>query len=901
MALTETPRASPDALLALANREGSGRLKIFLGAAPGVGKTYAMLQAARTAREDGIDVAVGLIETHGRRETEELLQGLEILPRLPVPYRGRMVEEFDLDAALKRQPRLILVDEYAHTNAPGSRHPKRWQDIEELLAAGIDVWTTLNIQHLESLNDVVQRITRVRVRETVPDAVFDRANELVLVDLPPDELLKRLAEGKVYVQDTAARAVNHFFRLNNLVALRELALRRAAERIDSDLLERMQGGGVEGPWAAGERILVCIGPDEASPMVVRHAKRLAEAIDAPWMAVTVERPFKHIDNAERRQTEETLRLAESLGADEVKTLLGSDLVQELLRYAKFENVTQIVVGRSQRGWIAEILGRSLPHQLVRCAEDIAIHVVTAPETVPRRLRRVRPAFTFFRQRGLHLLHFLWSATAVACAIAIGRLMTALVSLPNVSMIFLLAVLFAAVRFGIWPAVFTSVLAFVSYNFFFIEPFYTLTVAQPHELLALFIFLGFAVLFSAIAGQVRQQATTAVGRAQATRRLFEFARRLSGLAEPQLVAEGATAEVQRSLGTQAVILFPRSGELAVMAAWPPEDELDTASMTAARWAFERNEPAGFGTGTLPKVPWYFFPLRASHGQVGVIGIAHCQGGQGGGTLLDAEMRTLFETLAELTATALERSQLTREIMAARTATETERVRNTLLASISHDFRTPLASILGATTSLIEYGAKLAEAARRDLLGQVKEEAEHLDAMVRNLLAMTRVEAGALEIRRDWIDIREVFDRIVALAKRRGADQTFTVAIQSGMPFATADPSLLDQALTNIVGNAIRYAGPGARIALEAHRDGRDALLSIADDGPGIPPDMLPTVFEKFAQGRGPGGDGGEGAGLGLAIAKGIVDAHGGTILAESPVADGRGTRIVIRLPLEESSP
>ncbi|MET0527312.1 MAG: sensor histidine kinase KdpD [Microvirga sp.] len=899
MALTHSPRASPDALLSIANREGRGRLKIFLGAAPGVGKTYAMLQAGRTAREGGSDVVIGLIETHGRRETEELLQGLEILPRLSVPYRGRMVQEFDIDAALERHPQLLLVDEYAHTNAPGSRHPKRWQDIEELLVAGIDIWTTLNIQHLESLNDVVQRITRVRVRETVPDAVFDKADELVLVDFPPDELLKRLSEGKVYVQDTAARAVDHFFRPTNLVALRELALRRAAERIDSDLLERMQGGGVEGPWAAGERILVCIGPDETSPMVVRHAKRLAESIGAPWLAVTVERPFKQISDAERRQVEETLRLAESLGADEVKTLLGSDLVQELLRYAKFENVTQIVVGRSRRGWMVETLGRSLPHQLVRCAEDIAIHVVTVPEASRDRPGMTLPWLSSLRRAGLHPSHFLWSALSVICAIAVGRLMTALVSLPNVSMILLLAVLFAAVRFGIWPAVFTSFLAFVSYNFFFIEPFYTLTVAQPHELLALLMFLGFAVLFSAIAGQVREQATAAVGRAQATRRLFEFVRRLSSLAEPRMVAEGAVAEVQRSLGLPAVILFPQEGDLFIAAAWPPEDELDTASMTAARWAFERDEAAGAETGTLPKVPWYFFPLRASHGRVGVIGL---KSGVEKGPHLDAEVRTLFETLAELTATALERSRLTREIMAAKTATETERVRNTFLASISHDFRTPLASILGAATSLLSYRHKLPETSQKDLLAQIKDETERLDGMVRNLLAMTRVEAGALEIRQDWIDVHELLDRVVALFRKRGATQTFKVAIETNLPFLSADSTLLDQALMNIVGNAVRYAGPDATIVLEARHDDADLVIEITDEGPGITTDDLTYVFEKFIRGKDQSlSDGGEGSGLGLAIAKGITQAHGGTIIAESPIANDRGARVTLRLPIKEDQP
>jgi two-component system, OmpR family, sensor histidine kinase KdpD len=893
MALAETPRASPDALLTLANREGRGRLKIFLGAAPGVGKTYAMLQAARSVREDGAEVVIGLVETHGRHDTEQLLDGFEVLPRLPIPYRGRMVQEFDLDAALNRRPRLILVDEYAHTNALGSRHPKRWQDIEELLAAGIDVWTTLNVQHLESLNDIVQRITRVRVRETVPDAVFDAADELVLVDLPPDELLKRLAEGKVYVQDTAARAVDNFFRPNNLVALRELALRRAAERIDSDLLERMQGGGVEGPWAAGERILVCVGADEVSPMVVRHAKRLADAIGAPWLAVTVERPGESLGREKRRRLDEALQLADQLGADETKTLVAGDMVQELLRFARFENVTQIVVGRSRGGFWSELVGRSLPHQLVHRAEDIAIHVVTAKRGQSRgawwrmRMPRVKPDRSW--------APFLWSTLAVAGAIVFGRAMTSIVSLPNISMIFLVAVLFAAVRFGIWPAVFSSVLSFFGYNFFFIDPVHTFTVARPHELLALFIFLGAAVLTSALAGRAREQAAAAVSRARATRRLYEFTRRLSSFPDASAVAEGTVIELNGHLNRPVAILLPRDDTLELAASWPPEDQLDTASASAARWAYEKDEAAGAGTGTLPLAGWIFLPLRSSHGRVGVLGIAL------DGAALDRDLRTLAETVAELTAAALERARLAREITAANTATEAERVRNTLLASISHDFRTPLASILGAATSLIDYGPKLSEDVRHDLLDQVKDEAEHLDRMVRNLLSMTRVEAGALELRRDWVDIREAFDRVVAMATRRGATQAFRLDVDPGLPFVLADPSLLDQALANILGNAVRYAGPDARVQLAARHDDDGIMLSVTDDGPGIPQNLLRTVFEKFTRGREQDGDGGEGTGLGLAIAKGIVDAHGGSIAVESPVANEHGTRIVIRLPLGEKTP
>jgi two-component system sensor histidine kinase KdpD len=466
----ERLRASPDALLALAGKEGRGHLKIFLGAAPGVGKTYAMLTSARIERAGGRDVVAGLIETHGRRETEELAQGFDTLPRKPIVYRNQVLHEFDIDAALARQPGLLLVDEYAHTNVPGSRHPKRWQDIDELLDAGIDVWTTLNIQHLESLNDVVQKISKVRVRETVPDTVFDKADEVVLVDFPPDELLKRLAEGKVYVQETAARAVENFFKPQNLTALRELALRRAAERVDAALIERMQAQAIEGPWAAGERILACIGPDPGSPAVVRAAKRLADLMDAPWLAVTVESPGGIIPEDARRRLDETVRLAQSLGA-ETQVLTGTDLPETLLRFARFENVTQIVVGRSRGGFFSELLRRSLPYELVRRAEGIAVHLVTREGAPPPRpaSRMLRPAVA--------PLPFLLATVLVAAAVMFSKFLTALTPIPNLSMVFLTAVLVTAVSFGMAPAIYASLLSFLVYNFFFIPPLYNFSISR----------------------------------------------------------------------------------------------------------------------------------------------------------------------------------------------------------------------------------------------------------------------------------------------------------------------------------------------------------------------------------------------------------------------------------------
>ncbi|MBX9592627.1 MAG: sensor histidine kinase KdpD [Hyphomonadaceae bacterium] len=883
-------RASPDALLALAKQQGRGRLKIFLGASPGVGKTYAMLLAARAAKAEGRDVLVGIVETHGRAETEALLDGLDVLPRKPMVYVNRIMSEFDIDAALARRPDLLLVDEYAHTNVAGSRHPKRWQDVEELLAAGIDVWSTLNVQHLESLNDVIQRITRVRVRETVPDSAFENADEIVLIDLPPEELLKRMAEGKVYFQQTAARARENFFRPQNLAALRELALRRAAERIDADLVQRMQAQAIEGPLPAGERILACIGPDADATHIVRTAKRLADLMDAPWIAVYVERASGRSNDAARRHVDEALKLAEALGG-ETRTLVGNDMTTEILRLSRFENVTQIVVGRSRRGFFAELLRRSLPHDLVRRAEGIAVHFVTGSQEA----RRPEPS----RPSGLGLaldpLAFLWATLAVAGALMLGFALTAITSVPNLSMIFLLAVLFAAVAFGIWPAIYASLLSSLAMNFFFIEPLYTLTIAEPYELLSLLIFLVVSIISATLAGRAREQARLGVRRVRALRRLYEFTRKLSSLATVDHIAEAAASEINTGLARPAAVLIDQAGELALRAAWPPLEELDTSAMTAARWAFTHDEAAGADTATLPTLPWYFLPLRSAHGRIGVVGIARAREAD----RFDQEALALLGTIAEQTAAALERASLAREMVAARSAAETERVRNTLLASVSHDFRTPLSSILGSATSLIDYADKLEPKARSELLGQIKDEAEALDDMVRNLLAITRIDAGALELRKDWIDAHEVVSRVVSAARRQRSEApSIEVELPRDMPLIRADPTLVEQALTNILANAITHTPKGTRIVIGAQVLPDAVRITVSDDGPGIPAELVPRLFEKFSRAR--QSEHAQGAGLGLAIAKGIMDAHLGSITAESPVGKkGRGTRIVLTFRRKEA--
>jgi two-component system sensor histidine kinase KdpD len=669
-----------------------------------------------------------------------------------------------------------------------------------------------------------------------------------------------------------------------------LALRRAAARIDADLVERMQAQAIEGPWAAGERILACVGPDPNSPAVIRAAKRLADQMDAPWLAVTVEHPGAQPGADTRRRIDEAMALARALGAN-TETLTGNDIPGEVLRFARFENVTQIVIGRAGGGFIAEFLRRSLPHELVRRAQEIEIHLVTRDSEA----RAHRKMFRIPFEAAMGPLPYLYAASAVAVAVGTGTVLSRLTPLPNLSMIFLLAVLTVAVRLGVWPAIFASLLSSLAYNFFFIHPLYTMTIAEPYELLAFVIFMIVAVISSALAGRARQQANVAASRVRAMRRLYEFTRRLSGLASIDAVAEGAASEIHTSLGRPVVVLLGSEDDLAVTAAWPPEDSLNAAAMTAARWAFSHNEAAGADTATLPVIPWFFVPLRSGERTLGVVGISK----ERDSSPLDSESRALLDTLAEQTAAALDRAMLTKAMVVARTATETERVRNTLLASISHDFRTPLSSILGAASSLSDYGEKMDTVTKADLLGQIKAEAKGLDEMVRNLLSITRIDAGALELRRDWIDLREVVERVVGAARRRGVGQALTIDMPDQLPAIRADATLTEQAIGNVVANAVIHTPAQTRVVVGANITSDAVEITVTDDGPGLPPGAIDRIFDRFAK-SGSAADGGEGTGLGLAIAKGIMEAHSGSISAVSPVGGNRGTRFVLRFPTERQS-
>lgn len=876
-------RPDPDALLALAEKDRRGKLTVFLGAAPGVGKTYAMLSRARRLKADGSDVVVGLVETHGRSETAGLLDGLEILPRRRVAHRGRMLEEFDLDAALARRPRIIIVDELAHSNPEDSRHPKRYQDIEELIAAGIDVWTALNIQHLESLADLVAQITGVTVRERVPDVVLKRADEVLLVDLAPSELIERLKEGKVYLPDSANRAVDRFFRLGNLTALRELALRRTADRVDDQMVDYLKQNAIDGPWATGERLLVCVGSDVLSEKVVRVASRLASGLNAPWLVVSIERADREVETPERLQRIETLfRLAEQLGA-ETRRIIGNDFVEEILKLARREHATQIVIGTRKRSRWQKLVTRSLPDALSRSASGLGIYIVTpdASLTEGRRLSFAMPKAESLRQSALSALGF------VTLTALIGKGIDLFVDLQNISLLFLLAVLGASVVGGYVAAFLAAALSALAYNFFFIDPIHTFTIAAPHEVFALFIFLVVAMIAGGFASRIREQAEVARIRATALQSLYDFSRKLATTAKGDDAIWLAVSQLQASLKRKVVLLVPRKGDLAVTAAWPPDTELDVTDMTAARWTHDKREPAGHGTGTLPNSRFEFRPLLGPHGIVGVCGIEHS------GASLDLNAERSLTAILDQTAIALDRARLADETVEQAARLEGERYREALLSSISHDLRTPLATITGAVTGLRELGERMTPENRDDLLQSIEEESGRMSRFVGNLLDMTRIEAGTLKPKQDWVDVADVVQSAVDRTRKHAPGRVIETGIAADLPLIRGDSVLIGQVLFNLLDNAVKYGGEEP-VNVYARRDGKDVLISVTDLGKGIPPEDLDRIFEKFYRRGKPDGRA-PGTGLGLSIARGFVEAMGGRIHAESPALKKRGTRIVMRFP------
>lgn len=861
-------RPDPDALLAAFAREERvrGHLKIFLGAAPGVGKTFEMLAQARRRRAEGRDVLAGLIETHGRAETAAEIGDLPQLPRRRIPYRGQMLEELDLDAALARRPGLLLVDELAHSNAHGSRHAKRWEDVAELLDAGIDVWTTLNVQHLESLNDDIARITGIRPAETLPDRVLEMAEEIELIDVPPGELRARLMQGKIYRADNAARALDGFFREGNLAALREIALRRAAAHVDSDVRDWMRRSGVVGPWPNAERVLALLGADAAAEAVVRQAKRLADALNAPWIALHVEQPGPGAGSGLVARA--PLALAADLGArTEVAVPGGADPLAVILGRAQALNATHLVLGRMPGPWWRRLLGCRLADRLLRGASGFVLHLVPPPDqaSAPRKpsARTSRPAW----------FAYVGTFGTVALLTVFGQAMRAELPIEAADMAYLAVVLGCATGWGLTAGLLAAVLSVLCWDFFFIQPYYTVTIDSPRDILTGIVFASVAVLAGTLAGRLRREERAAAARIDGLRRIGEFSRRLGEpTTEPELFAE--MTRQAAGFGMAAVVLTAVGADIALGAAHPPDAAagFDEGAWAAARWAWTRGEQTGRGTATLPAAGWRFLPFGTLRGRLGVLGVRTED-------TLDEPRLQALEALVDQAAVALERVRLALEAARATALEETQRLRAALLASLGHDLRTPLAGIQGAASTLRSLGSQLDPATERDLLASIEEDVGRMTRFLASIGELTRLESG--EIRPNLL-AAGLLEVVEAAVGRLAAAHLVGLHVPPALR-VVADPTLLEQALFNVLENAFRYAPEGSLVRVTATSAQGMVQLDIADEGVGIPAEELPRVFDSFF--RASRGDRvAPGTGLGLAIARGLVEAMGGSIAARSPRPD-----------------
>lgn len=883
-------RPDPDVLLkrvqAEKARQLQGKLKVFFGANPGVGKTYAMLQAAHERRRDGGDVVIGVVETHGRAETEALVAGLEVLPRRAVEYRGTTVREFDLDAALARRPSVILMDELAHSNVPGLRHVKRWQDVQELLKAGITVYTTVNVQHLESLNDVVAQITGVRVRETVPDSVLERADDVELIDLPPDDLLQRLADGKVYVPEQIQNAIQNFFAKGNLIALRELALRRTAERVDQQMEIYRRDHAVVRTWPAAETILVCVNMKPRGPRLIRAARQMAVDLRAKWIAVYVQIP-RHLRSpqTERDRLVQTLRLAEQLGAETV-TLTGEDVAQELLNYARSRNATKIIVGKPLRSHWKEWLFGSVVSDLVHQSGEIDIYVITGTADEGQPFVR-RPA----RNTG-DVSGYAYALIGVLMATAVDWLMFPYFAMANLIMIYLIAVVTVAIRWGRGPSVLTSVLSVATFDFFFEPPYFSFAVSDMQYLLTSGVMLAVALIISNLAARLHQQVELSRYRERRTGVLYVMSRDLATHRGTGMLAQVAAKHLRDAFDAQVAVFLAdadkkvqlQRGELLFF-------ELDPKESGVAQWVYDHKERAGLGTDTLPGASALYVPLVCSTGPIGVIALRP----KNAALLLDPEQLHLLESLANQVALAIERAHLSDEAQQAHVEAESERTRNAILSSISHDLRTPLATITGAASSLVEGQGELNAAARQDLARSIYREADRLDRLLKNVLDIMRIEAGAVQLSKEWHPLDEIIGAALARLEGRLRDHIVNTSLPADLPLVLVDGVLLEQVIINLVENAVRYAPCGSPIDLSASASDHNVIVEVADRGPGIPVGEESRIFDKFYRGK-LTREGG--VGLGLTICRGIVDAHGGRIWAENRPSGGALIRFSVPLPDEQ---
>lgn len=898
-------RPDPDALLEKVQRAEAkrrrGRLKIFFGACAGVGKTFGMLLAARERRAEGLDVVAGYVETHQRTETEQLLQGLEILPPRLVAYRDTHLREFDLDAALKRRPALVLVDELAHTNAPGSRHPKRWQDVEELLDEGIDVYTAINVQHIESLNDVISQITGIPVWETVPDAVLEDANEIELIDLPPDELLQRLKEGKVYLPQQAERAVQNFFRKGNLIALRELALRRTADRVDAQMRDYREDHAIQDVWQVKERMLVCIGPGGNAENLVRAAYRLAQLLRAEWIVLYVETAkLQKLSREQRDAILRTLKLAEELGAETV-TLSGYKLAEEVIAYARTRNATRIVLGKpTLSGWKRWLFG-SLVDTIVRQASDIGIHVVGKESDF---LSRARENPYFSRSR-LYLglaseeprplfkwrAGYGWALAATATCTAIAWLMLDRFDLANLIMVYLLGVVVVAARYGRGPSVLSSFLSVVLFDFFFVPPRFSFAVSDTQYLITFAVMLLVALVISSMTANTRHQAKIAGHRERRIASLYAMSRELAATRGGENILRIAVKHVAEVFEAQAAVLLPdEAGRIVCPKGEGEAQSCHGSDLSVAQWVYDHEHMAGQGTDTLPGGEIVYLPLKASSGMIGVLALLPLNPAR----LALPEQQRLLETFTSQIALALERVKLAAEAHSTQLKMETEQLRNTLLAAISHDLRTPLAAIVGASSSLVRDGDRLDGHARHELSQAIYDEATRMSGLANNLLDMARLEAGAVVLNRQWQPLEEVVGGALAGLNSRMANHPVSVKLPRDLPLVDIDSLLIERVFANLLENAVKYTPPGTPIEIFAASDRSELVVTVSDKGHGIPAGEESRIFEKFHRVASEGNQGG--AGLGLTICRAIVEAHGGRMWADNLPTGGAAFHFT--LPLTE---
>jgi two-component system sensor histidine kinase KdpD len=894
-------RPNPDELLARVQtdeaRARRGKLKIFFGYAAGVGKTYAMLEAAQRERAAGAEVVVGYVEPHGRPETEALLKGLEVIPSREVPYRGVTLREFDLDAALQRRPKLILVDELAHTNVEGSRHAKRWQDIEELLAAGIDVWSTLNVQHLESLNDVIAQITGVVVRETVPDSVLEQVDDIELIDVTPEELIERLQAGKVYISSQAERALQSFFQRANLIALRELSLRQAADRLRRDVDAARQERAVQKPWATNERLLVCVGPSPTTAKLIRSAKRMAAALGAEWLAVAVEtRGQGQLLTGTRQKTAQHLRLAEQLGA-ETHTLIGENVAQTILEYARSRNVTKIVVGKTSQPWWKRTLFGTVVDQLLDQSGDIDVYVIRGESEKTTRAPSlpVHSPVVWTNYLGTALVVALCGLAGWLTQVIMGQDLQ--LAEANIVMLFLLGVAFVAARYGRGPAIAASIAGVLVFDFFFVPPYFSFTVNDAQYILTFAVMLGIGVLISTLTARLKEQLRASQEQERRTAALYRFTKQLSEITGVEFLIHAAGQQLGQIFAGE-VVMFLRDTNGSVALRFGEETSVAKQPVNAivAQWVAEHDQIAGAGTDTLPNATALFVPLVGSQRTVGALGIKSADSQH----FLDPEQRRLLETCASLIALSIERDLSVLEAHEAQLQVQAEQLRNSLLSSVSHDLRTPLAAIAGASSSLLEGAPTQDDKTRQELLQSIVDESHRLARLVDNLLDITRLESGIVPLNKQWHVLEELVGSARSRLRKELENHRVHVEIPADLPLLHLDGILMEQVLVNLLENAARYTPGGTQIDISAQREGMHAVIRIADNGPGIPSGSETRVFDKFFRGSiTPTADGRRGAGLGLAICKGIIQAHGGQISARN--RPGGGAEFVISLACEESAP